>query len=326
VDFNDLGYMQVADFVAPGAQLEYFDATAGSWLRRRDFRLKFIQPQDYGGERLGRNLYGETEISTLSGAYLYTKIGAETGRLNTHVLRGGPALRLADRFSSYLYFETDGGKRVQYKLDANAAITAESRSAYLWGEPGMVWKLGDRLKAGLSVGYARGSQPNQYAGTATGAAAPVYVMGRLDQQILSSTLSVNMNFSPSLSLSYYGGPFAATGRYSEFQAVTDPRAADQAKRYAGLALQPAGDGALQGSYRGAPLRLAGPDFNWREFKSNLVLRWEYKAGSFLYCVWSQYRSDTADIGGFAPGSQYQRLFSAHPDNTFLIKLSYWFSI
>ena len=69
-----------------------------------------------------------------------------------------------------------------------------------------------------------------------------------------------------------------------------------------------------------------PDFNWREFKSNLVLRWEYKAGSSLYCVWSQYRSDTGDIRGFAPVPQYERLFSAHPDNTLLIKLSYWFTL
>jgi hypothetical protein len=98
VDFNDLGYMQVADFVAPGAQLEYYDASAGSLLRRRDMRLKFTRPQNYGGEQLGRNVYLESELWTLSGAYLWSKFGAETAPLDMHVLRGGPALRLANRY------------------------------------------------------------------------------------------------------------------------------------------------------------------------------------------------------------------------------------
>ena len=326
VDFNELGYMQVADFISPGAQIEYFDATAGSLLRRRDFRLKFTLPQSYGGERLGRNLYWETEIASLSGAYFYSKLGAETARLDPQILRGGPALRRADRFPLYLYFESDGGKPVQGKLEADASTTTESRSLRWRVAPGLVWKLGDRLKASLSVGYSRDSLAVQYAGTAAGAAAPVYVVGRLNEHVLSSTLRLTMNFSPSLSLSYYGGPFVATGRYSDYQAVADPRAGRVAQRYRDLVLSPVGDGSLQGSDQGAQLRMDRPDFNWREFKSNLVLRWEYKAGSFLYCVWSQYRSDVADIGDFAPVPQYQQLFSAHPDNTFLVKLSYWFSI
>ena len=33
-----------------------------------------------------------------------------------------------------------------------------------------------------------------------------------------------------------------------------------------------------------------PDFNVREFLSNLVLRWEYNPGSSVYLVWSQTRS------------------------------------
>jgi len=151
-------------------------------------------------------------------------------------------------------------------------------------------------------------------------------MGRLDQQVLAGTCRVSVNFSPTVSLSYYGGPFVTTGRYSDFKVVAHPRAASPAGRFDPVALTPTDAGQLAGDYRGAPLQLTNPDFNWREFKSNLVFRWEYRPGSFVYCVWSQYRSDAADIGGFSAGSQYERLFSAHPDNTLLIKFSYWFSI
>jgi hypothetical protein len=214
---------------------------------------------------------------------------------------------------------------LQYKLTAEATSGSDG-SQLLHCEPGIVGKLGAHLKASLSVGYTRERERAQFAGAAAGAASPVYIMGQLDQQVLSSILRLDLNLSPALSLSYYGGPFAATGRFANFRAVVDPRASDASRRYSTADLKPVGDGSLEGGYRGDHLRMNNPDFNWREFKSNLVLRWEYKAGSFLYCVWSQYRSDAGDIGGFAPVSQYDRLFSAHPDNTLLLKLSYWFSL
>lgn len=325
VDFNDLGYMQVADFIAPGALLQYYDASAGKLLRRRDLRLKFTRPQNYGGECLGQNVYLESEFTTLSGAYLWTKFGAETARLDLHVLRGGPALRLANRYPAKAYFETDGGKPFQYKVDAEAT-TSGGGSRRLRAEPGIVWKYGGRLKTSLSIGYEQLHEAEQYAGTASGAPAPAYVMGSLEQQVLYSTLRVSFNYSPALSLSYFGGPFVATGHFSDYKVVINPRAVAEDRRYASVPFEPVSDGALTGFFQGDQLRINNPDFNWREFKSNLVLRWEYRAGSFFYCVWSQYRSDAGDIGGFAPSSQHERLFSAHPDNTLLVKFSYWFSL
>lgn len=326
VEFNDLGYLQTADYVEPGAQIQYYNTKAGTLFRRRDLRLKYTEPRDFGGTRLGRKLRLESEFSTMSGAYLWTRIGAETGLLDPRVLRGGPALRIADQFPLLAYFETDGGSPLQFQADAGYSLSGEGGSRDFYFKPGLVWKLGSRVRAAITVGYGSNQQPTQYAGTDTGGAAPVYVLGHLDQQILSSTLKLTVNFSPTLSLSYYGGPFATTGRYSDFKAVINPGATAASDRYAAVALQRHGAGGLEGDFRGSPLRLSNPDFDWREFKSNLVLRWEYRAGAFLYCVWSQYREDVTEAGGFAPLDQYSRLFSARPDNTILLKFSYWFSL
>jgi hypothetical protein len=326
VDFNDLGYLQTADFVAPGAQLQYYNATAGSWLRRRDLRLKFTAPSDFGGEPLGRNLYLESEFTTMSGAYSWSRLGVETAVLDTHVLRGGPALRVANRFPVSFYAETNGGRPWQLRFNGTATTTTERDSLYLKGAPELVWKWGGRWKISAMVDYERNREATHFAGAASGAASPVYVMGRLDQHVLYSTLKLCLNFTPTLSLSYFGGPFVTTGRYSDFRAVAQPRATDPGARFASLTMQSAADGTRSTRYQGSDLTLANPDFNWREFKSNLVLRWEYRPGSFVYCVWSQFRSDEASLGGFAPVSQYNRLFSTRPDDTFLIKASYWFSL
>ncbi|MCB0314432.1 MAG: hydrolase, partial [Calditrichaeota bacterium] len=69
-----------------------------------------------------------------------------------------------------------------------------------------------------------------------------------------------------------------------------------------------------------------PDFNYREFNSNLVIRWEYAAGSTLFLVWSQGREDSAPNGRFAFGNDLQDLFRSDARNIFLIKVSRWFSL
>jgi hypothetical protein len=57
----------------------------------------------------------------------------------------------------------------------------------------------------------------------------------------------------------------------------------------------------------------------------VVARWEYRPGSAIYLVWQQGRQDYAPVaGGQTWGGDLQQLFNAHPDNTFLIKVSYWF--
>jgi hypothetical protein len=58
----------------------------------------------------------------------------------------------------------------------------------------------------------------------------------------------------------------------------------------------------------------------------MVVRWEYRPGSALFLVWSQGRDqDDRHLGTFAPVRDYRDLFAARPDNTLLLKASYWFS-
>ena len=70
---------------------------------------------------------------------------------------------------------------------------------------------------------------------------------------------------------------------------------------------------------------ANPDFSFRQFRSNLVLRWEYRPGSSVYAVWSQGRTDEAAGWDSSFRANWKSLWSTAPDNVFLVKLSHWFS-
>lgn len=66
-------------------------------------------------------------------------------------------------------------------------------------------------------------------------------------------------------------------------------------------------------------------FNSKQFNSNVVFRWEYRPGSVLFVVWQQGRQDGRNPGSFELGRDVRSLFATHPDNTILVKMSYWFN-
>ena len=69
-----------------------------------------------------------------------------------------------------------------------------------------------------------------------------------------------------------------------------------------------------------------PSFSFREFRSNLVVRWEYKPGSALYAVWSQGRTSDSELSDDSLGNNFDALWRSSARNVFLVKLQHWFSM
>jgi hypothetical protein len=69
-----------------------------------------------------------------------------------------------------------------------------------------------------------------------------------------------------------------------------------------------------------------PDFNFRELRSNLVARWEYRPGSVFYLVWTHNRTSGESITNHSLDYNINQLFDQHASNVFLVKFNYWFSL
>ena len=93
-----------------------------------------------------------------------------------------------------------------------------------------------------------------------------------------------------------------------------------------IARQPNGDYVVTDNGGADSLRIANPDFNILSFRSNAVLRWEWRPGSTLYLVWAQ------DKFGFDPGGRlvgFRELwdsFGARGANFLAVKVSYWIPV
>ena len=143
---------------------------------------------------------------------------------------------------------------------------------------------------------------------------------------------MNWTFTPRLTLETVLQPFVSAVRFRDYKEFAAPRrldflvyGRDGASTLAddpagGVRVDPDGDGAA------ASFRIAPRSFTDHSLRGSAVLRWEYRPGSALFVVWQQGRDQSdRDAGSFSAGRDYRNLFGARPDNTLLIKVSYWFN-
>jgi hypothetical protein len=110
-----------------------------------------------------------------------------------------------------------------------------------------------------------------------------------------------------MTLQWYGR-YVSRGTYSNVRVIADPLAREWSQRF-----RPVSDAS-------GP---AGVDY--RQFRSNLVFRWEHRPGSALFIVWAQGRDvagSEAGSPGLWPGADLRDLFSSRPDNVLALKMSY----
>ena len=171
----------------------------------------------------------------------------------------------------------------------------------------------------------------QYISTISTLSGSRYILGTINQKTLGLTFRVDFNLTPEFSIQYYGSPFVSLGSYSQLKYITNPKADQYDDRFALYQDPVLSNGAYQlyDYYDGRPrtdYSVENPDFNFHEFRSNLVAKWEYRLGSFIYLVWSSNKSGNTNSSHASMSESYKQLRSIFPNNIFLIKLNYWFSL
>ena len=87
------------------------------------------------------------------------------------------------------------------------------------------------------------------------------------------------------------------------------------------------DGSRSSPRAASTFTLRNRDFNTLSFRSNVVLRWEWRPGSTLYLVWQQDRADSR--GPRHAASTWATCSDRSPRparNVFVVKTSFWIPI
>jgi hypothetical protein len=331
-DLNDIGYLQNADALMTGLWSAYRFNKPFSIFREIRPNANYWTGWDFGGTHLftGGNLSLYMEFKNL----WWTNFGAnyDAESLSNTLLRGGPSMLHPSSINYWFNVGTNSSKTIYSSLWANTSKGGEKSSESWSAGFNLTAKPGHSFSVTLSPSYSKSMNAIQYVTHISD--DDRYILGQIDQQIVSLSIRLNYNITPDLTIQYWGQPFLAAMDYSKYKVVTDPRAeklADRMHTFSGAEIQyDASENMYTIDEFNAGTHIYSfdnPDYNYDQFLSNLVARWEFRPGSILYLVWSQTRNYYDSSGSFSLNQNLNNLYTVNkPHDVFLIKFTYRFGL
>lgn len=331
LELNDLGYMQTADYLAHENYVAYVITTPFSIFRGMDISLDNDNTWDYSGQYLDSDLNAYCGM-TFTNKW-YTSIGAQRNftQLDTRRLRGGPAIYYDGKWYINGYLQSDPSRKITGSVYLTRHIYDDHLSHALYAGANLSIEALQSLSFNVNIDYGHNQNAWQYVATESIRDQDEYFLGLIDQKNLGLTFRIELGITPDLTIQYYGSPFVSAGTYSEYKRVTNPKADQWQNRVYQISenemqLDTENDEYRIEEYTGLNYTLENPDFNFREFRSNLVIRWEYSLGSTVYLVWTQGRNGYRENGHFSWQDDMDNLFNRQSNNVFLVKINRWLSL
>jgi len=313
-EVNDLGYLQRAGNHNWATWIGYFDRQPRALYRSFQWNWNWSQIWTTEGLPLERAANTNLNVTLRNnwGIHFSGTLGQLGATYDDRAARGGPAVRQDPYVSPSIYVNGDDRRRLVPEIEFNLFRGGAGHGRSVGVRPGLDVKVSSRFTVGMSVNWSKNDNGYQWYGNATDSAGVAhYGFARLQQTTTSITARFDYALTPTMTLQVYAQPFIAKGTYSELRELSaTPRAAAYDDRY-----QP---------YYDAEAAADPGGFNYKQFRSNVVFRWEYLPGSILFVVWTQGREGVVgQEGGENLGGDLRDLFRLPADNTFLVKISYW---
>jgi hypothetical protein len=329
LELNDLGYMQSSDEIRQESNISYFVIRPVSIFRTYTVNLEQFNTWNFNGSYLGSGAHLSFSSEFMNKWSFQTNLIGHTHQLDTRILRGGPDMLLPGSFLTFGQLRTDYSRKISFGVEYNYQLTAsQSAENYSIG-PSFTIRPVNTLKVSLAGSYAGNHDQLQYITTRNLNAGSRYIMGTIDQRTMGLTLRIDYSITPEFTIQYYGSPFISRGSYAEFKYVEDPLNPKYKERFT-LYPDPAVENGIyqldENNDGVGDYTLENPDFNFHQFRSNLVAKWEYRPGSYIYLVWSSERTGNADVADATLGQSFRQMWNVFPGNIFLIKFNYWFSL
>ncbi|PYP06451.1 MAG: hypothetical protein DMD27_04815 [Gemmatimonadetes bacterium] len=339
-EVNDLGFQRRTDRTAGDLFVGHRWTKPGRVFRQASIGVDPLAfAWNYGGDRIqfGRDIdvFGQLLNYWSANVFVYQQQRGIDDRLT----RGGPAAVAPAQWQAGVTITSDTRQPVNGTLNTQYFRDAGGTWSFTVSP---VINLRPSAAVSLQIGpsYVRGFSAAQFVTSRDDAAATAtygarYVFGELSQRQLDLTTRLNLTFTPTLSFQLYAQPFTFAGRYANFKELETPRTfnftlygRDNGSTIsydpgtAVYTVHPAPAVAPTDSFQ-----FSNPDSRVRSFRSNAVLRWEYRPGSTVFFVWSQSRfvsllDPTLDLGHYLG----HEMFLDPPTNVLLVKFNYWLSL
>ena len=305
LEINDFGFQQQTDRAELFAGVDYNQFRPRGRFRSWSVGVFGRNQWTFGRERVATagSLSGEFELKNFWGGAV--QLDRDQAGVSTSELRGGPSLVIPGRTALAVGVHGDRRRRVAWSVNAAGSVQDQTDGRTLGVSPAVALRLSPRWDLSLAPSVTLNRVGAQYVGQRRESDGLVhYYFSRLRQTTVALTTRLNYTVTPRLSLQYYAQPFLSAGDFSDPMQVADPGAARFGDRF------------------GPATLTTLPDFKVQQFRSNAVVRWEYRPGSTLFVVWNtalQSRTSESRLDW----ENARTLFDGDGSNVLLVKLSYW---
>ncbi len=333
LELNDAGFLSSGDIIFERLRLQYMQTEPVSIFRSTYLTWLQTNAISFAGERKYSWFIfsGDTRLMNYWGGGLNFNI--QPSRIEVNELRGGPAVFNPAAFNVNYYIGSDYRKNVNGYIGNWISKNFNREAQYLGCFCGMDIRPFNALNFNFEIQYCKNIDKNQYVTNINDRPDPRYIRARFDQKEAYIQLRATFNISPEFTIQYYGMPFVSVGQFVDFSYVVDPKARELGDRVRYYTPAQISYDAENDEYRvdenldgSTSYSFGNPDFKVLDFNSNFVLRWEYRAGSVVYLVWTQKRFEWGSPNSFRMDDTVRDLFDIHPHNVFMVKFSYRFGV
>jgi hypothetical protein len=329
LELNDVGFLRRTDEIIQFTNINHLWQIPSEIYRNA--RIGFEQGTfyDFGGNlnRLRFEVGGE--ISWINNWGSETGYGISTNYYDNFFLRGGPRFKRPNTSFSYLFINSDRSKLFSFTLgysnrDSEENVVGRDRFVIRTN-----YQPTDAFSMSFNIEYANLFDRTQYVDETSFGNDARYILGRIQNETLTTTLRLNYSFTPDISLQFYGQPFISKGRFTDLNYVVNPLGnsiSDRISVYDADQISFQNDNYLIDENRDGTTDyiIENPNFSFVQLQTNLVARWEYIPGSELFLVWSRGSVGEADLSNQLIDSVSDQVFRAPANDTFLVKFTYRF--
>jgi hypothetical protein len=325
---NDLGRLNFAGDVQSSARVRYRETVPGRYIRSYSLQLSGNSNSYYDSltprASLGVNADATFRNFWSAGASVNRNFRGQDAQLT----RGGPSMGSVHGWSVSWNLRNSNASTTQWSI--GGFYRTSELGEYVW-DPGFSLSMrpSPSWRISFNPNVSRERSLRQYFSTLDGPREEVYfkryIFGFIERTTISMQIRVNYVFKPDLTLDVYAEPFAASGRYTGFGELSTPRS-HYLREYGaeGIELERLDDGRWVVQDGADTFTLPNRDFNSQSYRSNVVLRWEWRPGSILYAVWQQDRASTVSSAESVNVGDAFGSITAPGDNIFAIKSTFWF--
>lgn len=332
LELNDIGFMLTSNEINHFTWAGLHFQKSFSFFRNARLNYNHWSRWDYSGKFLYQAFNFNSHATFANNWQSGTGVTWNPFDISNNALRGASAIRRPAGIGHNIYVTSDYRKKVYASISLynfwgfENTIDNNEISLSLYSQPL------DALNVSLSTSYSYyRRRQDQFVDNIDYNGTTRTIVGQVKQHTLRFTARMSYNITPDLTVQYYGQPFITRPLYDHFGYVSSPLAKKYDDRF--YVYQPNQISFSNGQYlidetgdNITDYSFSKPDFNFVQFRSNLVVRWEYKRGSELYLVWSQGNTPdaSADLDSPIASSLFNNAFADQARNIFLVKWMYRF--